>query len=79
MSGMNEALIMKVLGYDDNYVSSPAQRLDYEAIGGRIRAKPEYVVSLSHPRLPIRPPGNEAEALVAKIVESTLKRMRTPH
>lgn len=77
MGGMNQSFIDKILGYDDGYKSSPMERQFYHKLANHTKARPEWMLSLSHSELLARDPGNDAEYIVQKIVATTLTRMRT--
>jgi hypothetical protein len=75
MSGLNRQLVDRVLGYDDDYRSTEATR-NFNFGLWYTRARPEYVLQLSTPKIIMRPAGNDAEYVVQKIVEHTLNRMK---
>ncbi len=78
MAGMNpnQQLIDHALGYDDNYHSTEDSRNMYWCVFNADHARPHWVMQLSSgPRVFMRPPANEGEYLVQKIVEAAFKRM----
>ena len=75
MGGMNQQLIDRVLGYDDNHVSTPMDRRYYHLNANRHKARPDWLLSLSATEIVARDPDGSVEYILQKIVETTLKRM----
>jgi len=77
MSGLHSQLIDIALGYDDNYRSTEHSRNAYYA-HWLTHARTQYALLLASPKPYVRPPANEAEHLVQKIIETTFARMKRP-
>lgn len=77
MSGLNNHLIDRVLGYDDDYRSTQATRDLNWVLWNCANAEPRCILQLSGSKIVVRPPGNLAEKMVALQVESILQRMTT--
>ena len=79
MAGMklNQALIDHALGYDDNHRSTEDSRKMYWCLWNAGDAHPARILQLGTPKVYMRPPANEGEYRIQKIVEATLKRMTT--
>jgi hypothetical protein len=77
MSGLNRQLIDRVLGYDDDHHSTEdSRRMNW--VVWHCGARPDYILQLATPKIHLRPPANEAEYVIQKIVEATLARMMQP-
>jgi hypothetical protein len=81
MAGMfgKQGLVDFALGYDDDAgQSTETQRGVYFFHFSGFKAHPGFMLQLRSVKPVIRPPANEGEHIVAKIVEATLKRMMRP-
>lgn len=77
MAGLNNSLINIALGYDDYYKSTiPSRELNFK-VWNSCEARPNMILQLRGEKIVLRPPGNEGECVVSKIVAKTLELMCT--
>lgn len=73
---LSQQFVETILGYDDNHRSTEDSRTRYFVIFNAADARPATIVRMVGTKLHTRPPCNQGELALARLVDKTLANMR---